>query len=157
MKQKKYIDLSEAVQMTGKSDATLRRMLRQLSDDDRQKYVLKEGKKILIDKSFLMNVKPVEVAQHDSNSSGQVFDLFRQQLNEKDKQIRSLTDQNDRLLSDIRQKDADLKTTWSLLQQHQAELRQLKSAPTTSPNVWEKILVPVIVVALLSLSLYLLF
>lgn len=120
-----FIDIEEAIQMTGSSDSTVRRWLRQLTDDQRERYVRKDGRKLVIDKSFLQRSFHLTEEQLPGQAPTDLVKFQQQQLEQKDKQIERLQDQNDKLLTDLQRKDEDLKSSWSLIRSLQDENSQL--------------------------------
>jgi hypothetical protein len=109
-----YIDIPSAVSLSGTSESSVRRWLRGLSEADREKYVRKEGKRVTVEKSFLLRSFQV----HDFSRQAEVQEdstlasFALRQLAEKDRQIRHLEAQTDSLLSDLREKDNSLKAAW---------------------------------------------
>lgn len=111
-----FIDIDTAVRLSKTSDSTIRRWLRTLPAAERQKYVSRQGKKLVISKAFIQKSFQVEAVvsgkQQEVAAPVQSFNV-QQQLAEKDKQISRLQDLNDRLLADLKVKDDDLKVAWS--------------------------------------------
>ena len=109
---KDFVTIQQAVKITGTSDSTVRRWLRQLPIQDGQKYVRREGQKVVISRSFLIQsfgVDQVEVFDALPDIPPHQIDfqniLSRQQ------------DQIDRLLEDNARKDQELKDAWSVITQ----------------------------------------
>ena len=65
---KDFVTIQQAVKITGTSDSTVRRWLRQLPIQDGQKYVRREGQKVVISRSFLIQSFGVDQVE--------VFDAF---------------------------------------------------------------------------------
>ena len=129
---KDFVTIQQAVKITGTSDSTVRRWLRQLPIQDVQKHVRREGQKVVIDRSFLgqsFGVDQVEVTEGLPDKAPKQLDLqnilSRQQ------------DQIDRLLEDTARKDQELKDAWSVITQLKQdavrlayELKALQSGQT---------------------------
>lgn len=136
-----FIDIETAIKLTKTSDSTIRRFLRNMKQEDKDKYLTREGKKVVIERKYLLRSFDVNedfVPEDRPAASGKTakpasvpFDLVefqRQQLTEKDKQIGKLQDHNDRLLSDLKEKDQDLKASWSMISNLQEETKQLTAS-----------------------------
>lgn len=65
-----YIDIKEAVKVTGKSEKTIRRLL---SKAESKPFINKDGSKLLVDVNFLFNTYPP--IKEIKNESGQILDI----------------------------------------------------------------------------------
>ncbi len=117
---KGFVTIQEAVKLTGTSDSTVRRWLRQLNSQD-QKHVRRSGQRLFIDQSFLEKAFKVEdgaelaeyIPQRQEASADLQHLLQRQQ------------DNIDRLLEENSRKDADLKDAWTMIQRLKEEALSL--------------------------------
>ena len=50
---KEYISVKEAIEIYGKSDSTIRRLLRHMTENDKDKYIIQSGNKNLISSIYL--------------------------------------------------------------------------------------------------------
>lgn len=167
-----FIDIETAVKLTKTSDSTLRRFLRDLKKDDRQKYVSRQGRKVVIERQFVL--RSFDISEDfipEEKHAGKVakipFDVVefqRQQLTEKDRQIRQLQDHNDRLLSDLKDKDHDLKASWSKISALQdenklltADVKALKQADQIEEKTETRYntLLLILVLVIVGISIYL--
>lgn len=112
--------IQEAIQLTGTSDSTVRRWLRQLNSQD-QKHIRRSGQRLFIERSFLERAFRIEdgleVVEYIPGRQSGSADL--QQL------LQRQQDNIDRLLEENSKKDADLKDAWSMIAQLKAEAFQL--------------------------------
>lgn len=88
----KYLDIRQAMTFTGKSQSTIRNLLRSLSESDKKEFVKKKGKKIYISQSLLEerygeNDEPVTPLEQ---SVLEMVKVLREQLNTKDEVIKEL-------------------------------------------------------------------
>lgn len=122
-----FVDIEEAIRLTDTSDSTVRRWLRQLTAEQKDRYIRKDGRKLVIDRSFLSREFHLIDDQLPGSVPTDLVKFQQQQLEQKDKQIERLQDQNDKLLVDLQRKDEDLKSSWSLIRSLQDENSDLKS------------------------------
>lgn len=123
-----FLDIRTAARVTGLSEKTIRRRLKDAGED----AVRREGRKLLVDVALLgagqednkSHTKPKPKPTRRTSSPA-FLDLLAGQLQEKDRLIRSLQDTNDRLLDDLKVKDNDVKAAWSLIRSLQDENKLL--------------------------------
>lgn len=121
---KDFLTVEEAVQLTRTSESTIRRFCRSLSEDQRRKAIRKEGKRLFISKSALQEAFDLLPGIEDGKSAD-VVAFQRQQLQESAKLTSRLTDQNERLLTELTKTSEDLKTAWSLIDHLKGEVSRL--------------------------------
>jgi DNA-binding transcriptional MerR regulator len=114
-----FVTIQQAVRITGTSDSTIRRWLRQLPIQDVQRHVRRDGQKVVISRSFLNQSFAVDQVE--------VFDALpdtHQHINFQNLLSRQ-NDQIDRLLEDNARKDQELKDAWSVITQIKQEAVRL--------------------------------
>ena len=121
---KDFLTVEEAVQLTRTSESTIRRFCRSLSEEQRRKAIRKEGKRLFISKSALQEAFDLLPGIEDGKSAD-VVAFQRQQLQESAKLTSRLTDQNERLLTELTKTSEDLKTAWSLIDHLKSEVSRL--------------------------------
>lgn len=121
---KDFLTVEEAVQLTRTSESTIRRFCRSLSEEQRRKAIRKEGKRLFISKSALQEAFDLLPGIEDGKSAD-VVAFQRQQLQESAKLTSRLTDQNERLLTELTKTSEDLKTAWSLIDHLKGEVSRL--------------------------------
>jgi hypothetical protein len=121
---KDFLTVEEAVQLTRTSESTIRRFCRSLSEDQRRKAIRKEGKRLFISRSALQEAFDLLPGIEDGKSAD-VVAFQRQQLQESAKLTSRLTDQNERLLTELTKTSEDLKTAWSLIDHLKGEVSRL--------------------------------
>ena len=114
-----FVTIQQAVRITGTSDSTIRRWLRQLPIQDVQRHVRREGQKVVISRSFLNQSFAVDQVE--------VFDALPDTTNQINFQnlLSRQNDQIDRLLEDNARKDQELKDAWSVIAQIKQEAVRL--------------------------------
>jgi transcriptional antiterminator len=93
-----FITTSKAAKLLKVTPRTIRRKVAKLDKDTSAKYVRKDGKGILISKSFVLSnftqatppPEPIQ-APKESRTTNKVVQLLEDQLRAKDKQIKALT------------------------------------------------------------------
>lgn len=84
-----YLDMQTAASLSGKSYSTIRNFVRGLSSNEREKYVLKEGKRIWIDKNFIAS--KYDLSEDEPNEFElKTLEILERQLSEKDRQLSEL-------------------------------------------------------------------
>ena len=94
-----YITTAQAAKLLNVTARTIRRKVAKLSKDTSAKYVRKDGKGILISKSFVLSnfkqaTPPTEPKESptEGKTTAKVVELLERQLRAKDDQIKALTD-----------------------------------------------------------------
>jgi DNA-binding MurR/RpiR family transcriptional regulator len=94
-----FLTIEDAVKLTGTSESTVRRFVRSLDADQRQKHVRKEGRRVLIAKALLCDAFGVVPGMEDQDAANDLVSFQRQQLQDAVRIQSKLTEQNDRLLT----------------------------------------------------------
>ena len=132
-----FLTIEEAVKLTNTSESTVRRFIKSLPEDRKRKVIKKEGKRILIAKEALQEGFDLLPGAEDVQSV-ELVNFQRQQLQEGAKLTSRLTDQNERLLTELQKTSEDLKSAWSLIDHLKSEVFRLTAevkrleAPSTS-------------------------
>lgn len=119
-----FLTIEEAVQLTRTSESTVRRFVRSLPEESKRKVIRKEGKRLLIAKEALQEAFDLLPGVEDVQSV-QLVSFQRQQLQEGAKLASRLTDQNERLLTELQKTSEDLKSAWSLIDHLKSEVFRL--------------------------------
>ena len=91
----KYIGLEEAARLTDRSYSTMRNLVRSMSEDEKERYLLKDGKKILLLRKFVATkYRIIEDKKEDKSDIEKsilaTINTLNKQLEIKDKQIGEL-------------------------------------------------------------------
>jgi hypothetical protein len=154
---KGYLTIQEVVQLTKRSDSTIRRWLMRLNKHD-QKYIKRDGSRLFIEQSFVMQAFGIEDGLMTAEISDyspehhqpDIVDLLKRQQ-----------DNIDRLLEDNMKKDADLKDAWSVITRLKEEtiqltyqLKALKEGSATSDKADYSLYAIILLVILILIMLY---
>lgn len=120
----KYITIRQAVSLTGKSEATIRRLIKKASDSKPKKAV-KKNNTWLIEKDYLLNQLGIELSEKVDPQEDPTIQALIKQLEVKDKQIEEL---NSRL------KEANI-----LHIQLQNKLLETKQITEKKPNIFRRL------------------
>lgn len=103
----KKISIQQARQIANISDSTVRRWLKSLTEKEQSLHIYKQGRKILIDYSFF--IQSFEVEQQKDKQVQNTGGVNVQQI------INNQANQIEKLLEENRQKDTDLKNSFTLI------------------------------------------
>jgi|BioPla2DNA2_1021312.scaffolds.fasta_scaffold53857_2 hypothetical protein len=120
----KYITIRQAVSLTGKSEATIRRLIKKASDSKPKKAV-KKNNTWLIEKDYLLNQLGIELSEKADPQEDPTIQALIKQLEVKDKQIEEL---NSRL------KEANI-----LHIQLQNQFLETKQITDKRPNIFRRL------------------
>lgn len=120
-----FLTIEDAVKLTGTSESTVRRFVRSLDADQRKKHVRKEGRRVLIAKALLCDAFGVVPGMEDQDAANDLVTFQRQQLQDAVRIQSKLTEQNDRLLTELQKTNDDLKSAWSLIDHLKGEVFKL--------------------------------
>lgn len=101
----KYLDIKQSMTFTGKSQSTIRNLLRSLSESDKKRFTTKKGQKVYILQSLLeerygRNDEPVTPLEQ---SVMKTIDVLREQLNKKDTQLEKKDKQIEELIERLKE------------------------------------------------------
>lgn len=92
-----YITVKDASKMFGRSESTIRNLLAAMTPQQRKKYTVKKGRKVLIHKEYLGRNYDIvdstnkdEIIENLTASLNQLTENQKQELNKRDRQIASL-------------------------------------------------------------------
>ncbi len=123
---KDFLTIEETVKLTKTSESTVRRWIRSLTEEQRKEIIKKEGKRLYILTKALQ--EPFDLLPGIDDTKGVDLITFqRQQLQEGAKLTARMTEQNERLFSELTKANDDLKTAWSLIDSLKAEVFRLTS------------------------------
>ena len=123
---KDFLSIEETVKLTKTSESTVRRWIRSLTEEQRKEIIKKEGKRLYILTKALQ--EPFDLLPGIDDTKGVDLITFqRQQLQEGAKLTAKMTEQNERLFSELTKANDDLKTAWSLIDSLKAEVFRLTS------------------------------
>lgn len=120
-----FLTIEDAIKLTGTSESTIRRFVRSLDPDQRRKHVRKEGRRVLVAKALLCDAFGVVPGIDDHDAAKDVVSFQRQQLQDAVRLQNKLTEQNDRLLTELQKTNDDLKSAWSLIDHLKGEVFKL--------------------------------
>ena len=85
----KYIDMKEAARLTNRSYSTMRNLVRNMTTEEKKRYLQRDGKKILLLKSFIASKYRIIDNNTDSQSEFEkrTLEILEKQLKAKDEQI----------------------------------------------------------------------
>lgn len=118
-----FLNIEDAIRLTGTSESTIRRFIRSLDSEQRKKYTFKDGRRIMLDKLFVCSAFGIVQDGH----SDDLVELQRKTIQDAHRMTDHLSKQNDRLLSELAKASDDLKTAWSLIDQLKNEVFRLTS------------------------------
>lgn len=120
-----FLTIEDAIKLTGTSESTIRRFVRSLDADQRRKHVRKEGRRVMVAKALLCDAFGVVPGIDDQDAAKDVVSFQRQQLHDAVRLQNKLTEQNDRLLTELQKTNDDLKSAWSLIDHLKGEVFKL--------------------------------
>ena len=118
-----FLTVEDAVRLTRTSESTIRRFIRSLDSEQRRKYTTKDGRRIMLDQAFVCSAFDIVQDGH----SDDLVELQRKTIQDVTRVTDHLTQQNDKLLSELQKATDDLKTAWSLIDQLKGEVFRLTS------------------------------
>ncbi len=85
----KYVGLDEAARLTERSYSTMRNLIRSMTLDEKDKYLLKDGKRILILKEYLASKYRIvqQVHEPQSDFERRTLEVLERELKAKNEQI----------------------------------------------------------------------
>jgi len=100
----KYIDIKEAMVLTGKSESTIRNLLRSLSKSEREKYTTRKGQKVFILQS-LVEERHGRVDAPKTNFERRTLEVLERQLTAKDEQLAAKQKTIDELVQRLKEQN----------------------------------------------------
>lgn len=124
-----YITTREAIEITGKSESTIRRIIRNLTTSERSQYTIMKGRSLMLDREFILDkigAEPgkVSIRTFDAQTT---FDTQRDTI----KHLRWLSEKQSDTISD---KDETIKELMAKLLQVQNDLKLLEMQAQSLKN-----------------------
>ena len=124
-----YITTRQAIEITGKSESTIRRIIRNLTKSEKSQYTVMKGRSLLLDREFILDkigAEPgkVSIRTFDAQTT---FDTQRDTI----KHLRWLSEKQSDTISD---KDETIKELMAKLLQVQNDLKLLEMQAQSLKN-----------------------
>lgn len=112
----KYLSIKEAITITGKSDSTIRRIIKNMNQEQRQKLLIYDGNKIKIAKHWILNKTESSIELRVSNSDSNLIQSLLSQVSSLQKTVDSQSNQLSILLNSNDQLHNDFKIAISKIE-----------------------------------------
>lgn len=116
-----YITTRQAIEITGKSESTIRRIIRNLTTSEKSQYTIMKGRSLMLDREFILD----KIGAEPGKVSIRTFDAQTTFDTQRDT-IKHLRWLSERQSDTINEKDKEIKQLWDMLYQAQNQLKLLE-------------------------------